>query len=349
MRSLARVASALKCSVVWSNSPPPSPTFAVAPGGCAIFARSPLVMEELRPPALEKWRNEARLCVARVTDSGKRAVCVVACYGYPPSHQGRRANEAFLMDALAFTGRLNYPSLLLGDLNDHPSTSNALAQASIFDMHRLSSDDPTTLSKDGSLSSKPPIDHCFVNRRAFDLGVEAKIDPTLRVSDHVPVLVRIRARAPVFLVAEWSRPTKSLPPRVETVPWHAMPTDFRSWQEAARQWLQQSHQHPIPPKGDVVLRHYQGEPRVHRHLKFRRLLTLQRAVLEIQKHGGNDACRRSLARKITALGYLSWLKLTSSLGTVERGSSQKGGKNHACTPPKPPPKVERQGQGMACF
>ena len=279
-RSLARVASSHRCSVVWSNSPPPSPTFSVAPGGCAIFVRSPLIMEELRPPALEKWRNEGRLCVARVTDSGRRTVCVVTCYGYPPSHQERRANEALLRDALAFTGELTCPTLLLGDLNDHPSTSHALAQASIFDMHRLTDDHPTTLAKDGALANKLPIDHCFANRRAFDCGVETKVDPTLRVSDHVPVLARIRARAPHFFVAEWSRPTKPLPPRTKLVPCLSAPIDFMSWQEAARQWLQQSHQHPITPKGDVKLRHYQGDPKIKKHLKFRRLLTLQRAVLE---------------------------------------------------------------------
>ena len=309
VRSLARVASGLRCSVVWSSSPPPSPPFSVAPEGCAIFVRSPLVVEELRPPALEKWRNEGRLCVARISDSGGRAVCVVSCYGYPPSHQGRRANEVFLLDALAYTGGLNYPSILLGDLNDHPTTSNALAQASIFDMHRLTCDDPTTLSKDGNLSAKLPIDHCYVNRRSLEVGVDAKIDPTLRVSDHVPVLVRVRARSPKFLVADWAKPTKDLPPRSVVVPWTAFPLDFQSWQEAARQWLEKAHAHPISPKGTVALRPYQGDPKIQKHLKFRRLLTLQRAVLECEKFGLNEAASASLARKLTALGALSWLKL----------------------------------------
>ena len=213
------------------------------------------------------------------------------------------------MDALAYTGGLNYPSILLGDLNDHPTTSNALVQASSFDMHRLTGDDPTTLSKDGNLSSKLPIDHCYVNRRSLEVGVEAKIDPTLRISDHVPVLVRVRARAPKFLVAEWSKPTKNLPPRSVVVPWTATPIDFQSWQEAARQWLEKSHAHPISPKGMVSLRPYQGDLKIQKHLKFRRLLTLQRAALECERDGLNETASASLARKLSALGVFSWLKL----------------------------------------
>ena len=45
-RAMTRVASAAGYAAVWSNSPPPSPTFRISPGGCAIFVRAPLSVQE---------------------------------------------------------------------------------------------------------------------------------------------------------------------------------------------------------------------------------------------------------------------------------------------------------------
>ena len=109
-RAMSRVASAVGFSVVWSNSPPPSPTFSVSPGGCAIFARAPLSLQEIRAPALEKWVSEARLCMAKVSDARRNTWCFASCYGYPISHQSRGANEIFLRDVLTFLGGLTCPS-----------------------------------------------------------------------------------------------------------------------------------------------------------------------------------------------------------------------------------------------
>ena len=171
----------------------------VSPGGTAILVRKPFSLEELRPPALERWRSEARICVARITDTSGMSVCFASCYGYPPSHQDRGANEAYIRDTLSFLGGLTYPSVLLGDLNDHPCSSNALAQSQIVSMYRISDDAPTTLTKEGELASKAPIDHCYINRRTFELAPVAKVDSTLRMSDHLPILLRLATSDPIFM------------------------------------------------------------------------------------------------------------------------------------------------------
>ena len=311
MKGLARVASTMGCAVVWSCSPPPSPTFAVAPGGCAIFVRAPLSLEEVRPPALEKWRSQARVCVARVSDSGGRSYCFASCYGFPPSHQDRSANEGYLRVTLVYLGALTCPSVLLGDLNDHPQTSNALAQAHLAGMYRLTNEDPTTLSKDGTLAAKIPIDHCYVNRLALDSGVQSKVDSTLRVTDHLPVLVHLETRLPHVLCAEWTKLEKKLLAKTVSVPWLARPLDFSQWQEAARAWLETAHAHPVCPKGVVSIKPYQKPKPPQKHLLFSCLLTLQRAVIEIERHGSSKEQELSLKRKMRALGYYRWLGMIS--------------------------------------
>ena len=306
-RALTRLASSLGFAAIWSVAPPPSPTFAVAPGGCAFFARSPLVVEELRPPALEKWRNEARVCVARILDLGGNSVCVASCYGYPPSHPRREANEAYLRDVLSYLGELKAPSLLLGDFNDHPSTSRVLAQSHTADMYRVTNDDPTTLTKNGELAAKLPIDHCFANRAALHLGTKAKVDPTLRVSDHLPILVSIPSASSQLMCVEWAKPTKNLPPKIEATPWTALPCDFFQWQEAARDWLHRAHSCNIEQKGTVRLKAYETCRVKEKHVRFRRLLTLQRAIVEWQKYPKSSHQLDSIRRKIRALGYQSWM------------------------------------------
>ena len=219
-KTMSRVASALGFSAVWSVSPPPSPTFAVSPGGTAIFAKQPLTLEQdlVRPPTLEKWFQEARVCIARVVDAGRMSLCVASCYGYPCSHPSRGTNEAYLRDIVSYMGGLMCPSMC-GDLNDHPSTSEALARMSILHMHRITDDAPTTLGKRGDLSQKLPLDHVLVNDACLELGVRAKCDPTLLVSDHVPVLMDVPMVIWDATRVVWAKPLKDLYPKVVNPPW----------------------------------------------------------------------------------------------------------------------------------
>ena len=186
---MTRAAWALGFSAVWSNSPPPSPTFLVSPGGCAIFVKTPLVAQEIRAPSLERWVQDARLCIVRVIDAMNNSVYFASCYGYAVSHANRGANEAYLRDVLTYLGGLSSPAVMMGDLNDHPTTSDALAQAHVTGMYRISGEEPTTLNKEGEVAKKPPIDHCLANRQALDMAVKVKVDSTLQVSDHLPILL----------------------------------------------------------------------------------------------------------------------------------------------------------------
>ena len=309
MRAQARVASSLGCAVVWSAPPPPSPTFLVSPGGTAILVRQPYMLEEMRVPALEKWRSEARICVASVTDAEGMSMCFASCYGYPISHPNRGANEAYLRDTLSFLGRLMCPAVLLGDLNDHPSTSDVLAQSHLVQMHRITDESPTTLTKDGDIAARTPIDHCFVNQRAVELAPRVRVDSTLRISDHLPILLRLATIDPRVMCAEWAMPLKKLPPKVANIPWVACPLDYPPWQEVARQWLQAAHSQSIPPKGVVAIRPYKAVKSRRAHLKFRRLLTLQKAVLELDLYPREATQESSICRKVLALGYQRWVSL----------------------------------------
>ena len=115
-------------------------------------------------------------------------------------------------------------------------------------MFRLTRDTPTTLTKDGGLASKLPIDQCYGNQSALDCGLKAKVDPTLRIPDHLPILLQLTVRESVTWHVTWARPTKNLPPRVHDIPWEATPVSFEQWQSAACDWLARAHEHNIQPK-----------------------------------------------------------------------------------------------------
>ena len=100
-------------------------------------------------------------------------------------------------------------------------------------MHRLTRDAPTTLTKDGELASKLPIDQCYGNQSALDWGLRVKVDTTLRISDRLPILLQATVRESVTWRVTWARPTKNLPPRIHDIPWVAAPVSFEQWQIAA--------------------------------------------------------------------------------------------------------------------
>ena len=300
-KAMTRMSAALGFTCVWSSSPPPSPTFSVSPGGTALFVRDPLTCSEIRPPALERWNSQARLCVANVCGLGNLCVTIASCYGYPVSHEDRGLNEAYLRDVLSYLGRLTNPAVMIGDLNDHPSTSQALAGAHVMNMFRLTDDSPTTLSKQGHTSGRLPLDHCLANTSAASLPIRAKVDSTLVLSDHLPILLDAPRSLPDFLCIRWSRPPRVLKPKTVHVEWIPTPCDYSCWQEAARQWLEHSHQQWIEPKECYWYERYAPSPPA-RHVTFRRLLTLQKAVVELHEHYKTASQEKSIVRKLRALG-----------------------------------------------
>ena len=310
IKSLSRVAARLGFDSIWSSPPPPSPTFTVSPGGCAFFARSPLSVSTFVMPALQKWVNEARLCVAMITDSAGSKMCIATCYGYPASHPKHSANEDLLRDVLTSLGDLTCPAVLVGDLNTHPNASNVLARALDVGMHRISPDHPTTLTKDGKVASRPALDHAYVNRRGWDLGIKAKVDATLRLSDHLPVLLRFVFRSPRFSQVVWPTTIKSLQPKQCEVPCIPIPMNFDQWQACAMGWLTIAHQQPIPPKGLVGMKLQEySDKQPAPHLRFRRLLSLQRAAFELSSFGWKPTLASSIRRKLHVLKRSSWCVL----------------------------------------
>ena len=225
---------------------------------------------------------------------------VASCYGFPVSHEHRRLNEAFLKDVLSYMGKLNSLAVVIGDLNDHPCSSPVLASATILDMHRITDDTPTTFSKSGTVSARQPLDHCLVNRQALQIGIRVKIDPTLILSDHLPILLEFARPAFRFLSVSWSSPP-SLKPKQYNPAWTCTPCDFWQWQEQARMWIQQAHQQPIQPKGCFTYQDWEAKAPA-KHVTFRRLLTLQKAVVELDLYPRNPSQSKSVVRKLRALG-----------------------------------------------
>ena len=108
MRSLARVAKAGGYDTIFGPPPPPSPTFAVSPGGLAVFSKLPISLRKLHPLELEQWDASGRLVVVQVVH-GKDGFVIVAVYGFPLSHGEHGTNESLLTDALAMVRKDESP------------------------------------------------------------------------------------------------------------------------------------------------------------------------------------------------------------------------------------------------
>ena len=290
--------------------PPPSPTFAVSPGGTAIFAKAPCVLQEVRPPSLEMWNLRGRVCVANVIDAVGTVTTFAACYGFPLSHPDRAANEVYLRDVLSTMGGLRCCSVVLGDLNDHPNSSPVLSSSHVLGMFRVSDDRPTTLSKDGTLSGRDPLDHCLVNLVARDRGLKVKTDPTLRVSDHVPILVNLPVAHPRFLQVVWPSPDK-LGKRRDNPVWNAEPRNFEDWQMSARNWIREAHEVERNGSMEVAFKEFVPQ-KPPKFVRFLRLLSLQRAVVELVEHPKGPCQARSILRKLWALWLWEWRSLVEN-------------------------------------
>ena len=249
------------------------------------------------------------------------SVVVASYYGFPVSHPERETNEAFLRDIISYMGRLICPSIMVGDLNDHLTSSPSLARAPIMNMHRVTDDSPTTLNKQGVVSGRTPLDHCLANLVALESGIRAKVDPTLVISDHLPILLDAPMCHPKFLRVVWSSPPKTLKPQSENPMWQWCPCDYASWQETCRAWLQQAHRQSIQPKGCMTyMQAKQFVPSLH--VRFRRLFPLQRAVVELCRYPRLQAQQPSIARKLAAQDLAVLLPLLSTpdvlLGEVQK-------------------------------
>ena len=136
--SLARLASTHRCSCLWSQVPPPSPTFAVSPGGTMILAREPWQVRHFAFPALKRWESLSRMVSGNIIGPNQETLTVIAMYGFAESHMLRKNNEDMIKEALASLSCLTNPSLLAGDLNVTRAASPILSSAPNSGMHFLS-------------------------------------------------------------------------------------------------------------------------------------------------------------------------------------------------------------------
>ena len=159
-------------------------------------------------------------------DTTVERVVIASCYRYPKGHHDRAANEDFIDAVMAWSCSLTAPSIVVGDMNDHPSTSLAMMRATALGMQRLNDNASTTLTKDGAISNRLSLDHRFANTHAWNLGIRVKVDHALRISDHLPMILDYPCVGPTFLQVVWPSVSDPLGPKRRQGDWTARPHTY---------------------------------------------------------------------------------------------------------------------------
>ena len=234
--SIARRAKSLGFTCIFSGPPPPSPTFAVSPGGTCICAKEELGLRKIQPELLKEWDEKGRLVC------GSLAICpqlIIACvYGFPPSHPLRHTNEEMIAQIFHWASSLTCAVLLVGDWNESISSCSALALSQQWGLHRLNGNQPTTRSKNDGPSSTPPIDHAFCNLHALDAGCTMNVSREVLISDHYPLTGHFLMTKSDALAWDWPRQTDLSQGLVNWIPWtnFAVKT-LTEWNHSAQSWL----------------------------------------------------------------------------------------------------------------
>ena len=133
------------------------------------------------------------------------------------------------------------------------------------------------------------------------------MDTDLRLSDHLPLILDYPCVEPTFVKVVWPEVSPPLGPKKRLVQWTANPSSYVEWQHDVVQWIEQSYDVKVMPKTTVSVKPY-SPPLQPKHVRFRKLLSLQRAVLEISKWGTSPLKEESVKRKMRAM----------NLGRLER-------------------------------
>ena len=241
--TLARRAARCGYQVVWSAPPPPTPTAAVAPGGTAIFVKFGLGVSELRVPEIDKWHAQGRACAVKMTLQNV-VVCLIAVYGFAPSHPQRQDNEALCLQIASWITKLTIPVIWAGDFNTTAVNSPILTLLRAYDLWRISSDSSSTRGKTSSTSGKSPIDHVICNSQMLDLAICCDTLPGEPISDHVPLgghftIVGLGVSdAPKWRWAKEMAPLKHI---VEEIAWDFTGNSYTQWAEYAVDWLSRTY------------------------------------------------------------------------------------------------------------
>ena len=240
--------------------PPPSPTFAVSPGGTLIMAREPWIAKAHADPSLEKWRMRSRLAVATLVAPGKPTMRIVAAYGYPESHHSRGANDDMLADIVMSVASQTCPSMLAGDLNVSLQASKSLSLAPTFGVHPISpTEETTTMKKNMEPARGHAIDLVMGNLAMCGLVSKTYVDRKTLVSDHFPVIVHLRNVPASFDVVGWPKKVSSLSRPSALLPFSLSPTSlptFKQWQVEATRWIAGTFGVKVPSKSRVLIKKY---------------------------------------------------------------------------------------------
>ena len=283
-------------------------------GGVALAVASPYSVRLLKTPSLDVCRRKGGLLVSCVVRNHV-SVIIIIVYGFARSHPEHNANETLLCDTAVFAGGLSLPCVIMGDMNASQANLRVLAVPSLYNLWRLTGDEPTTRGRE-SWATRAPLDHILANAPFGDFSPSASILSDRTISNHFPTLLRWYHHQPQQQVWHWPRTSKAKLAIAEHVPWNASPQTYPEWCRAAQSWLKESCQATIPDKTAVVstVCEYKHVPTSKPYL---RLLAVQRALAHIIKAESPtslqlDSLRRKLA--VIQLDYShDWLVLMTAI------------------------------------
>ena len=270
-----------------------------------LASREPFCLAALRPTPLVKWINMARVAVGKLSGPMACDCVIIGIYGLHRDHGKRSMNEGMLLDCMSYAATLKMPTILCRDLNDTTHSSMVLGRADRFPLTRASPDAPTTLRHDNTVGRGLPIDHIYLNKAAACLSYKTRVDYTVRLSDHFPLLMSFclpSARSSI-ICAKWASPSSQivLKPSVERP---INPEDqvrtLSEWHERSVTWLRRATGQGVEKKATFTTKEWRPKT-LEVDLKLARLFALQRLCREIEHYGVDWNKAWSLFRKVSVL------------------------------------------------
>ena len=218
------------------------------------MVKAPLGIRKISNLVLEPWESLGR-CVSAYILAGRERVIVTAVYGFAPSHEMKDKNEDMLSQLGCWTAGLTIPSFIAGDLNADPSSSLFLMSPPMLRLWRINDDSPTTTKKAGGIANSLPIDHFIANSKCLDLACKIKVDYSVAVSDHYPLVGRIKVReSRQHNLWKWPA-TMKLEKICHQIDWQFVGKTYTEWAEYATKRLSQTYEVPRKSKISVDTTH----------------------------------------------------------------------------------------------
>ena len=235
-RALSRTARGAGFEACFGVSPGSSPTFQVAPGGIAIFARLPLGIRQLYLDKLLHWINRGRLIVTEVIAQSQRIV-VIGLYGHPVSHPDYHTNDALFGTTMLWSAEQKAMVLLGGDFNSTISGSCALSGHRDFPMWQVSLNAATTKTRRNETAKGQAIDHLFSNRHLLERCSNPVIRYDLSLSDHFAVQITLEISEEPIIIWRWPTPRKQFAVSVLDPPFEGPTSTYLEWSRTCEDWM----------------------------------------------------------------------------------------------------------------